>query len=109
MVPSTPSIIMFSMFRPVTLILAVAAVLLGSAVMFAQTPPPGAPFDASKHFNPIITFVETKDFKPATSEEVRKDIGIELLGMSREEAEQKSMEVAPGRFVKNMSILGFRT
>jgi hypothetical protein len=96
------------MFRPVTF-LAVTFVLLASTSMFAQTPPPGAPFDPAKHFNPIITFVETRDFKPASAEEVRKDSGIELLGMSQDEAQRQTMEIAPGRFVKNMAILSIRT
>jgi hypothetical protein len=75
----------------------------------AQTPPPGPPFDPSKHPNPIITFVETKDFKPAASDQVKRDISIELLGISQEEGKRQSIETADGRFVKNMSILGFRT
>ena len=75
----------------------------------AQTPPPGVPFDASKHPNPIITFVEEKDFKPVSYEQAKKDAGIEFLGLSQDEGKRESVEVADGRFVKNMSILNFRT
>jgi hypothetical protein len=86
----------------------VFAVLL-STVAVAQTPPPGAPYDASRHPNPIVTFVEEKDFKPGTYEEAKKAAGIELLGLAQDEAKQQSVEFADGRFVKNMPILNFRT
>jgi hypothetical protein len=75
----------------------------------AQTPPPGAPFDPSKHPNPIITFAEMKDFKPIASDQVKKQSGIELLGMAQDQGTRESIEIADGRFVKNMSILGVRT
>jgi hypothetical protein len=80
-----------------------------STVAIAQTPPPGAPYDASKHPNPIVTFVEEKDFKPVTYDEAKKRAGIELLGLAQDEAKQQSVELADGRFVKNMQILNFRT
>jgi uncharacterized protein DUF4367 len=99
---------MLAMFRPVTFLLAAAALLISSAA-FAQTPPPGLPFDASKHANPIITFVELKDFRPVASEKAKSDSGIELLGISQDEGKRESLEEADGRFVKNMSILGVRT
>ena len=81
--------------------------LLPTAAL-AQTPPPGAPYDASKHPNPIVTFVEEKDFRPASYEEAKKAAGIELLGLGQDEAKQQSIEVADGKFVKNMPILNFR-
>jgi hypothetical protein len=84
-------------------------VVLFSTVAVAQTPPPGAPYDASRHPNPIVTFVEEKDFKPATYEEAKKAAGIELLGLAQDQAKQESVELADGRFVKNMQILNFRT
>jgi hypothetical protein len=96
---------MFTMFRIATFL----AMTFSSMVVFAQTPPPGAPFDASKHPNPIITFVEMKDFKPETSEQVKKDTDIELLGLSQDAAKRESIAIAAGRFLKNMSILGVRT
>src|SRR5437016_2427981 len=99
------SIIMMSMFPVVMFLFA----LLFSAMAAAQTPPPGAPFDASKHPNPIITFVEEKDFKVVSNEQAKKDAGIEFLGLSQDEGKRESVEMADGRFVKNMSILNFRT
>ena len=97
------------MFRPVTFLFAFAGILAGGILAFGQTPPPGTPFDVSKHPNPIITFVDAKDFKPAPSDQVRKESGIELLGISQEEGKRESLDIADGRFVKNMSILGIRT
>ena len=92
--------------RRVALFLGIFAL---SSVAKAQTPPPGAPFDASKHPNPIVTFVEEKDFRPVSYEQAKKDAGIEFLGLSQDEGKRESVEMADGRFVKNMSILNFRT
>ena len=86
----------------------VFAALISTTAM-AQTPPPGAPYDASRHPNPIVTFVEEKDFKPASYEDAKKAAGIELLGLGQDEAKQESIELADGKFVKNMQILNFRT
>jgi hypothetical protein len=99
------------MFRPVSflLALAIAVAAFGALPALAQTPPPGVPFNSSKHPNPIITYVEVKDFKEAASEQVRQQSGIELLGISQDEGKRESVQVADGRFVKNMSILGIRT
>lgn len=83
-------------------------VLFTSTLVFAQTPPPGAPFDASKHPNPIVTFVEAKDFKSAASDQAKKDAGIDLLGFSQDEGKRESLDIAGGRFVKNMTILSIR-
>ena len=99
-------IIMFHMFRGATFLLLV----FGATIASAQVPPPpGVPFDASKHPNPIITYVEDKDFKAATPEQVRKEAGIDLLSFSQDEAKRQSLEMADGRFVKNMLILNLRT
>src|SRR3989454_12849371 len=82
---------------------------LFSSVATAQTPPPGAPFDPSKHPNPIVTFIEEKDFKPVTYEKAKAEAGIDLLGLSQDEGKRSSVELADGRLAKNMSILNFRT
>jgi hypothetical protein len=96
---------MFRMFR-----VAVFLASLGIASLaFGQTPPPGAPFDSSRHPNPIVTFVEEKDFKPAPYAEAKKAAAIEILGLPQDEATRESVEIADGRFVKNMQILNFRT
>jgi hypothetical protein len=97
------------MIRPVSFLPAAIVALACAVATFAQTPPPGAPFDASKHPNPIVTFVETKAFKSVASDQARKETGIELLGLSQEEGKRESLEIADGRFAKNMSILSIRT
>jgi hypothetical protein len=93
------------MFRTASFVF---AVLLSMSAL-AQTPPPGAPYDASRHPNPIVTFVEEKDFKPVSYDAAKKSAGIELLGLPQDEAKQQSIEFADGRFVKNMQMLNFRT
>src|SRR6516164_5796399 len=99
------SIIMFTMFRAATFLLAIAT----ASSAFAQTPPPGPPFDAARHANPIVTYVETKDFKPLSPDQVKSQAGIDLLGFSQDQAKRESLEIADGRYVKSMTILGFRT
>jgi hypothetical protein len=96
---------MFTMFRAATFLLAIAT----ASSAFAQTPPPGPPFDAAKHANPIVTYVETKDFKPLSPDQVKSQAGIDLLGYSQDQARRESLEVADGRYVKSMTILNFRT
>jgi hypothetical protein len=90
------------MLRTATLVL--FAVLPTAAI--AQTPPPGVPYDPARHPNPIITFVEEKDFKDAEYAQVQKDAGIEILGLSQSEGKRDALAIAPGRFVKNMTIIG---
>lgn len=79
--------------------------ILASIAAFAQTPPPGDPYDPARHPNPIITSVEESDFKPSNYEEAREQADMELLGLSRSEGRRESIEIADGKFVKNMPIL----
>ena len=76
------------------------------AAALAQTPPPGSPFDPARHPNPIVTFVENRDFKTADFAEVQKNSGIEILGLSQPVGQRDSMTIADGKFVKSMNILG---
>jgi hypothetical protein len=96
---------MFAMFRAATFLMAFATAVTAAA----QTPPPGPPFDADKHPNPIVTYVETKDFKALSPDQVKSQAGIDLLGFSQDQAKRESLEIADGRYVKSMTILGFRT
>jgi hypothetical protein len=89
------------MFRTTTFLMA----LLVPAVANAQTPPPGDPYNPAKHPNPIITYVESKDFKPSDYQKAEKDAGIEILGLSQSEGKRESVETADGKFVKSMPIL----
>ena len=93
------------MLRTATFLL----LLCGTVTALAQTPPPGVPFDANKHPNPIITYVEEKDFKATTPEQVRKEAAIDLLGLAQDEARRESLEMADGKFVKNLPILNLRS
>src|SRR5262245_47426272 len=79
--------------------------LLPTAAM-AQVPPPGNPCDPVRIPNPIITFVEDKDFTDADYAQVQKDAGIEILGLSQSEGNRASLAIAPGRFVRSMTIIG---
>jgi hypothetical protein len=67
--------------------------LLMAAPVLAQVPP-GFPYKADTHPNPILTFVTNQDFKPSTSEDARKLTGLDLLGLSKEQGRQDSVEVA---------------
>ena len=84
----------------------VLMLVLFPVVAPAQTPPPGNPYDPARYPNPIITFVEDKDFKDADYADVQKDAGIEILGLSQSEGKRESMAIAAGKFVKSMPILG---
>jgi len=95
---------MFAMLRSASFL-----VLICATSALAQTPPPGVPFDPSKHPNPIITFAELKDFKTVSGDEARKQTSLELLGLSQDTAKRESIDLADGRFVKNMPILNIRT
>lgn len=85
---------------------AILVTVLLPSLALAQTPPPGNPYDPARHPNPIITFVEDKDFKTAEYAEVQKNAGIEILGLSQSEGARESMAIADGRFVRNMNIIG---
>jgi hypothetical protein len=89
------------MFRTTTFLMA----LLAPAAAGAQTPPPGDPYNPARHPNPIITYVENKDFKPSDYQKAEKDAGIEILGLSQSEGKRESVETADGKFVKSMPIL----
>jgi hypothetical protein len=77
-----------------------------STALPAQVPPPGVPYDSGKHPNPIITFAESAQFKAADYEQSQTEAGIELLGLSQSEGKRESVEIAEGRFVKNMTLIG---
>jgi len=77
------------MIRIVTLILAMSA----SAVVLAQVPP-GDSYDASKHINPIVTFVLAKDFKTSSYDTAGTEAGISLLGLSKDVGTLENVETA---------------
>jgi len=80
---------MFSMFSPGNVSW---VVLIQCFLSFRANPPPVFP-RCIAHPNPIITFVELKDFKPASPDRRRKETGIELLGLSQDEGKRESVEL----------------
>jgi hypothetical protein len=56
--------------------------------------PPGLPYDAAQHANPIVTYVSNADFKATTYAEARDRADIELLGLSQNEGKRESIQIA---------------
>ena len=56
--------------------------------------PPGPSFDPAKHVNPLITFVQSKDFKIVTYKEAQDATDFPLLGISKETGSVESIAVA---------------
>jgi hypothetical protein len=76
--------------------LVVCTLVLGAAVAVAQVPA-GVPYDPKKHPNPIVTWVEQKDFQKVPFVEASAKVGVELMSLSRDEGERTSVELAtPG-------------
>lgn len=60
----------------------------------AQIIPPGPPYDPAKHVNPVITYVQSKDFKPSNYKEAQQAADIQLLGLSKELGSLEGIELA---------------
>ena len=73
--------------------LALLLLAIGAATAYAQVPA-GIPYDAKKHPNQIVTWVEQKDFKPVPFVEASEKVGVELMSLSREEGERTAVELA---------------
>src|SRR5262245_17354254 len=73
--------------------LVVCTLVLGTAVAVAQVPA-GVPYDPKKHPNPIVTWVEQKDFQKVPFVEASTKVGVELMSLSRDEGERTSVELA---------------
>lgn len=87
--------------RAALLMLCVATTTLGQVT-------PGAPYEPSKHPNPILTFVEPDDFAPTTHQEATTSAGIDLLGLSSTEGSRDALSIASRR-VEEIKIVGRRT
>lgn len=70
--------------------------------------PPGPPYDPESHPNPIVTFVETEDFRDSTWDGARESAGLELLGLSGDLITGEEIALAPGGALE-VRILGRRT
>ena len=59
-----------------------------------QVVPPGPPYDPDKHVNPVITYVQSKDFKPSNYKDAQQAADIQLLGLSKELGALDRIELA---------------
>lgn len=75
------------------LTISISALLLTTTFAFAQVPA-GAPYDPGKHPNPIVTWVTEKDFRKTPFLEAADKAGVELMSLSREQADRTAVEVA---------------
>lgn len=82
--------------------------VLGAVVAASAQVPAGDPFEAKKHPNPIVTFVESKHFKPTDYNTARDRADIELLGLSRDEGHRESVEITRSD-ARKLKILGRKT
>lgn len=56
--------------------------------------PPGPSYDSAKHPNPLITYVQSKDFKTLTYKEAQDSVDFPLMGVSKETGSVDSIAVA---------------
>jgi hypothetical protein len=74
-------------------------ILMGSLIcavastVLAQVPA-GLPFDSSKHPNPVVTWVETKNFKATTFAAAVAAVGVDTMSLSQDEGRRESVELA---------------
>src|SRR5262245_37831041 len=74
-------------------ILTMAILGLTALAAVAQVPA-GVPYDPAKHPNPIVTWVTAKDFKKVPFAEAADQVGVELMSLSRDQADRESVELA---------------
>jgi hypothetical protein len=87
-------------------ILAMAILGFTTSVALAQVPA-GVPYDPSKHPNPIVTWVNAKDFKKVSFAEASEQVGVELMSLSRDKGDRESVEVAtPAPARQKVRIVG---
>ena len=70
------------------------AVLYGIGSTVLAQVPAGIPFNPEKHPNPIVTWVQEKDFKTATFAEAVSAVGVDTMSLSRDEGQRESVELA---------------
>ena len=80
---------MVCVFRTTTFL----AAFLCAVTAFSQVPP-GVPYNPAKHPNPIVTYIQTKDFRKTTYADAKKVSGFDPLGLSEKEGERQSIEIA---------------
>jgi hypothetical protein len=69
--------------------------------------PAGVSYDAKKHPNPIVTWVNERDFRPATFADAADKVGVELMSLSKDQGERTSVELAiPPASKQKVRIIG---
>jgi hypothetical protein len=87
-------------------ILTMAILGLTALAAVAQVPA-GVPYDPSKHPNPIVTWVNARDFKKVSFSEAAEQVGVELMSLSRDQADRESVELAiPSPARQKVRIVG---
>lgn len=88
-------------------ILSTLLLLCTPFVLDAQIPP-GDPYDATRHVNPVLTYVDKSSFKDATFEDAQTLSGTELLGISQQQGKREGVRVADAG-LRKVKILGRNT
>jgi hypothetical protein len=73
--------------------ISIPSLLAFSTLAVAQVPA-GVPYDAKKHPNPIVTWVNEKDFQKSSFLEAAEKAGVELMSLSKEEGERTAVQIA---------------
>jgi hypothetical protein len=68
--------------------------LCGIASTLLAQVPAGIPFNPSKHPNPIVTWVEEKNFKTAAFSEAVAAVGVDTMSLSKDQGQRESVELA---------------
>ena len=91
-----------------TLAALVALVIIRAAPTTVAQVPAGVPYDVKKHPNPIVTWVNEKDFRPTTFADAADKVGVELMSLSKEQGERISVEIAvpPSTRQQKVRIIG---
>ena len=85
------------MNRFATFLLVLALATAGFAQTREPRPPeipPGPNYDSAKHVNPLITYVQTRDFKSVSYKEAQDAVDFPLLGVSKETGSVDTIAVA---------------
>jgi hypothetical protein len=80
-----------------------------SVMLMAQVPA-GLSYEPSKHPNPVVTWVQAKDFKPTTYVAAMEAVGVDTMSLSQELGRRESVELAtPTPARQKIRIFGVET
>jgi hypothetical protein len=87
---------------------AIAIILLCIASTFLAQVPAGVSFNSEKHANPIVTWVQRKDFKTSTFSAAVTAIGVDTITLSKDQGQRDSVELAsPSPARQKIRIAGY--